>query len=157
MIVLPSKRKTKIKSIEEYKESIDEAFVSMPIVLTMEEELDIMRGSVLVKQGYKPLMNHILKSKIVWMNDSPLREGKEYLLKSNTQCVPVQIKRVLYKYDLNELTHLATDNLSLNDIATKFKFPIAKLKRELEMGVEVELEHTKDKGLAKDIAMDPIS
>lgn len=116
VIVLPSKRKTKIKSIEGYKESIDEAFVSMPIVLTMEEELDIMRGSVLVKQGYKPLMNHILKSKIVWMNDSPLREGKEYLLKSNTQCVPVQIKHVLYKYDLNELTHLATDNLSLNDI-----------------------------------------
>ncbi len=49
------------------------------------------------------------------------------------------------------------DNLSLADIATKFKLSINKLKKELDNGIEVEMEHTTSKDIAKDIAMDHLS
>jgi len=116
VVVLPSRQRTRIKSIETFEGSIDQAFAPMPVVLTMEDELDISRGMVLAKPNNIPLTGNLLESMIVWMDDAPLRTGTEYLLKSNTQSLPVQIKTIRYKYNINELIRTDAESLSLNDI-----------------------------------------
>ena len=116
IIVLPSRQRTRIKSIETFDGSLDEAFPPMPVVLTMEDEIDISRGMVLAKPNNMPAMGNVLESMMVWMDDVPLRIGAEYLLKCNTQEIPARIRSIRYKYNINELTRLPSDSLKLNDI-----------------------------------------
>ncbi|MCK9625782.1 MAG: sulfate adenylyltransferase subunit CysN [Bacteroidales bacterium] len=116
IIVLPSRQKTKIKSIETFNANLDEAFSPSAVVLTTEDELDISRGMVLCKPNNLPSIGKVLESMILWMDDATLQIGEEYLLKSNTQCVPMRVKKVRYKYNVNELTRISSQTLSLNEI-----------------------------------------
>jgi len=116
IVVLPSRQRTRIKTIETFDGNLEEAFPPMPVVLTMEDEVDISRGMVLAKPNNMPAMGNVLESMMVWMDDVPLRIGAEYLLKCNTQEIPVRIRSIRYKYNINELTRLPSDSLKLNDI-----------------------------------------
>jgi bifunctional enzyme CysN/CysC len=116
ILVLPSRQRTKIKCIETFDGSLEEAFAPMPVVLTMEDEVDISRGMVLAKPNNVPAMGNVLESMVVWMDDVPLQAGAEYLLKCHTQSIPARIRSVRYKYNINELTRLPSDSLQLNEI-----------------------------------------
>ena len=116
VLVLPSRKRTSIKSIETFDGALEEAFAPMPVVLTMQDEVDISRGMVLTKPNNIPSMARELESMMVWMEESPLMVGQTYLLKCNTQTVPARIKSVRYKYNINELTRLTSSCLGLNDI-----------------------------------------
>lgn len=116
IIILPSGKKTKIRSIETYEGTLDEAFVPMPVVLTTEDEVDISRGMMLAKPNSIPSIGNIIETMIVWMDDTPLKTDNEYLLKSNTQTIPVRIKTIRYKYNINNLTKSSADSFNLNDI-----------------------------------------
>lgn len=116
VVVLPSHTKTRIKSIETLNGPIDEAFVPMPVVLTVDSEVDISRGMVLAKPNNVPQTGKLFEAMLVWMDENPLSIGVEYLLKSNTQTVPVIINSIRYKFNLNELSRIETDRLNLNDI-----------------------------------------
>ncbi len=116
VIVLPSRQRTRIKGIETYEGALNEAFAPMPVVITVVDELDISRGMVIAKPNNMPLTGNTLESMIVWMNEEPLKPGTEYLLKSNTQCIPVRAGSIRYKYNINELSRLQAEKLDLNDI-----------------------------------------
>jgi len=116
IMVLPSRQRTHVRSIETFDGKLDEAFSPKPVVLTMEEEVDISRGMVLAKPNNVPSTGRILESMVVWMDESPLKIGAEYLLKCNTQSVPAYVKAVRYKYDVNELVRQPSETLALNDI-----------------------------------------
>ena len=116
VVVMPSRQRTHVRSIETFEGNPNEAFAPMPVVLTMEDEVDISRGMVLVKPNNIPSVGNYMESMLVWMDDSPLKIGSEYLLKCNTQTIPARITKVRYKYNVNELTRLDSESLSLNDI-----------------------------------------
>jgi bifunctional enzyme CysN/CysC len=116
IIVLPSHQLTKVKSIISCDKEINEAFAPMPVVLTLEDETDLSRGMVLAKPNNLPLIGQSVEAMIVCMDETPLTIGKEYLLKCNTQSIPVYIKSIRYKYDVNQLTRQETASLTLNDI-----------------------------------------
>jgi len=116
ILVLPSLQHTRIKSIETFDGQLDEAFAPTPVVLTMEDELDISRGMVLSKPNNRPLVGNVLESMVVWMGDVPMKIGAEYILKSNTQTLPVRVRALRYKYNINELVRQPSENLALNDI-----------------------------------------
>lgn len=116
ILVMPSHQRTRVKSIETFDGNLNEAFAPTPVVLTMEDELDISRGMVLAKPNNMPMKGNILETMVVWMDDTPLLIGAEYLLKCNTQNLLVSIKTVRYKYNINELTRLPSESLSLNEI-----------------------------------------
>jgi len=78
--------------------------------------VDISRGMVLAKPNNAPAEINEIESMIVWMDDIPAKVGSEYLLKCNTQSIPVKIKSIRYKYNLNEITRSPSLNLKLNDI-----------------------------------------
>lgn len=116
VLILPSHKRTTIKSIETFDGQREEAFAPMPVVLTTEDAVDISRGMVLAKPNNAPAEINELESMIVWMDDIPAKVGSEYLLKCNTQNIPVKIKSIRYKYNLNEITRSPSLNLKLNDI-----------------------------------------
>ncbi|MDD4922981.1 MAG: adenylyl-sulfate kinase, partial [Bacteroidales bacterium] len=116
IVVLPSHQRTRIKSIDTFDGSLEEAFPTMPVVLTMESEVDISRGMVLAKPNNMPAIGNVLESMVVWMDEVPLQIGAEYLLKCNTQNIPVRIRSVRYKYNVNELTRMSSESLNLNEI-----------------------------------------
>lgn len=116
VIVMPSRQRTRIKSIDTFDGEIEEAFSPMPVVITTEDEMDISRGMVIAKPNNTPSIGNEIESMIVWMDDVPLQAGAEYILKCNTQSIPVRIKSIRYKYNINEITRLDSDSLNLNDI-----------------------------------------
>jgi bifunctional enzyme CysN/CysC len=116
IIVMPSGKKTNVKSIETYEGALSEAFPPMTVVLTTEDEVDISRGMMLAKPNNTPHTGNSIETMIVWMDDKPLTLGNGYLLKSNTQTIPATIKSIRYKYDINKLTRHNADHFDLNDI-----------------------------------------
>ncbi|MDR2954766.1 MAG: sulfate adenylyltransferase subunit CysN [Prevotella sp.] len=116
IIALPSRKRSRVKSIVTFDGDLQEAFVPQPIVITLEDELDISRGAVLAKPGNVPHIGTSIQVMMVWMDESPLQAGCEYLLKSNAQTVPVTVKSIRYKYDVNKLSRNKTSDLSMNDV-----------------------------------------
>ena len=116
IVVLPSGKHTRIKDLRTYDGYKSTASAGMPIVITTNDEIDISRGTVLAKPDNLPTVTNKFDATIVWMDEEPLKCNNEYLLKCNTQCVTVSIKSIYHKYNINELTHIKADVLSLNDI-----------------------------------------
>lgn len=115
--VLPSGQRTRIKSIETFDGSLESAFAPMAVVLTTDTEVDISRGSVLARTKNLPNVGTHFEAMIVWMNqDIVLRKGERYLLKSNTQTVPVHVDDFRYKLDINELSRIKNDCLEMNEV-----------------------------------------
>ena len=116
IVVLPSGKHTRIKELRTYDGYKSTASAGMPIVITTNDEIDISRGTVLAKPDNLPTVTNKFDATIVWMDEEPLKCNNEYLLKCNTQCVTVSIKSIYHKYNINELTRIKADVLSLNDI-----------------------------------------
>lgn len=116
--VLPSMLKSKIKSVDLYKTEIDRAFAPMSVTLTLEDDIDISRGDMLVKEDNMPLITQDIDIMICWMNEKPLQVNGKYAVKHTTRDVRCIIKEVKYKVNVNNLEHLDGDlNVGLNDIA----------------------------------------
>ncbi|NTS78517.1 sulfate adenylyltransferase subunit CysN [Catenovulum sp. SM1970] len=114
---LPSGKTSKVKSIVTFEGEIEEAFAPMSITLTLEDEIDISRGDVIVPVGNEPKITNNLKAHIVWMDEKAMQAGKTYDFKLGTKQTAGQIDAVDYRINVNTLAHETTDELALNEIA----------------------------------------
>jgi len=90
--VNPSGKRTKIKSIETFGGQLKEAFAPMAVTLTTEDEVDISRGDILSHPNNRPHVESGFDAQVVWMDDNKdLQAGRNYLLKSATQTLPVTL------------------------------------------------------------------
>ena len=89
--VLPSMKTSNIKSIVTYDEEIELAHAEMAITLTLEDELDVSRGDMLVHPNNLPTTQSSFNAKIVWMTEKSMRLGKEYDLKLGAKTVAATI------------------------------------------------------------------
>lgn len=114
--ILPGSEKAKIKAILVGDRSADEAFKGQPVTLTLDREVDVSRGSVITNDtsigAYKKLAASIL-----WMDDEPLTEGREFFVKLGTKTIPGVVTKLSYAVDINTGEHIAADSLSKNSIA----------------------------------------
>ena len=85
--------------------------------LTLADELDIVRGDVLVEPGSRPEVSDEFAAHLIWTDEQPLMPGRSYLLRAGTQKAPASITAIKYKIDVNTGDHLAASTLALNDIA----------------------------------------
>ncbi|MDA7915677.1 sulfate adenylyltransferase subunit CysN [Verrucomicrobia bacterium] len=116
--VLPSGFSTKIKEIITPDGPADEAFSPMSVTMTLEDEIDMSRGDMLVKANNTPTVSQDLEAMICWFNESAkLQTGRKYILRHTTSEVKCLVKEVRYKVDINTL-HKAEDDkeIGLNDI-----------------------------------------
>ncbi|MEQ1638713.1 MAG: sulfate adenylyltransferase subunit CysN [Methylococcales bacterium] len=114
---LPSGKRSKIKSIVTYDGELKHAFAPMAVTLTLEDEIDISRGDVLVgTQTLAPTLADKFNASIVWMTEQPMVPGRQYLFKLATRSVPGSITLIQHRIDVNTLAHHEADQLKPNEI-----------------------------------------
>ncbi len=116
--VLPSGFNSKIKSINRYDEEIEFAFEGMSIALTLENDIDISRGNMIVKRKNNPDSKQDITAMICWFDEKTARPRAKYTLKHTSNEQKAIIKKVLYKVNVNSFKRIEDDQeLHMNDIS----------------------------------------
>lgn len=116
VIALPSGKKTHIKAIHTFDGEIEQAFTSQAITLTLEDEIDLSRGDMLVAPNGLPLQSDNIQSQIIWMNDTPLQIGKPYWFKFASKVTTGTVSHVNQQIDVNSQQAKPASELNLNEI-----------------------------------------
>ena len=116
IMVLPSRKTSRVKSIVTYDGELSEAFAPQAITLTLEDEIDVSRGDMLVRPGNVPRVEQKFEAMVVWMNEEPMVPGKSYLFKQTTKMTPGSISTLRYQVDVNTLHRKDAPTLGLNEI-----------------------------------------
>ena len=116
--VLPSGFTSRIRSVELDGTSVKEAYAPMSVVMTLEDDIDVGRGDMIVRTGNMPDVEQDIDAMVCWMDDKkPLRLGGKYSLIHTTRSCRCVIKEVVYKMDINNLHKLDGDQeIVLNDV-----------------------------------------
>jgi sulfate adenylyltransferase subunit 1 len=117
VMVLPSGMTSKIRSIDTMKKSPDHAFAPQSIVLSLEDDIDISRGDMIVKQNKMPEIGQDIEMMVCWLNEKPMIMNGKYVINHTTNDARCVIKEMVYKININTLEHNENDkNLGLNEI-----------------------------------------
>jgi bifunctional enzyme CysN/CysC len=116
IMALPSRKTSRVKSIVTYDGERDEAFAPQAVTLTLEDEIDISRGDMIVRPGNVPRVEQKFEAMIVWMAEEPMVPGKSYWVKQTSKQSPGQINTLRYQIDVNTLHRKDAPTLSLNEI-----------------------------------------
>jgi len=116
VMALPSKKTSKISSIITYEGELEEAFPPQAVTLTLEDEIDISRGDMLVHSTNTPYFTDYLEVQLVWMTEEPMEIGKQYLFKQATKKTTGSVTDIKFKIDINTLAQEVTKTLQLNEI-----------------------------------------
>ena len=115
---LPSGKSSTIKSIVTYNGELEQAFAPMAVTLTLDDEIDISRGDMLIgTQAFTPIVADKFKAHIVWMDEQSLNIGKQYAIKLATRSVFGSVSLIHHRIDVNTLEHHDANALQLNEIA----------------------------------------
>jgi sulfate adenylyltransferase large subunit len=114
---LPSLAQSRVESIVTYDGRLAEAFSPMSVTLTLEDEIDLSRGDMLVASDNLPHVSHRFAASIVWMQAQPLETDRSYLIKQTTRQVPGRVAKIRHRLNINTLEPEAAGRLDINDIA----------------------------------------
>ena len=116
--ILPKGLNTKIKSIDFYKESLRTAAKPQSVTITLENDIDISRGDMIVKANNVPQISQDIDIMICWFNEKPLQNNGKYGLKHTSRDIRCVIKEISYKVNVNTLERDYQDkSVQMNDIA----------------------------------------
>ena len=116
VMTLPSRKKSRVKSIVTYDGELEEAFAPLSVTLTLTDEIDSSRGDMLVRPGNVPRVERKFDATVVWMAEEPMLPGKQYLFKQATKVSPGQVASLRYRIDINSLHREPAPTLALNEI-----------------------------------------
>lgn len=117
VLALPSGYSSTIKSIETFDGPLNEAFAPMSVSILLEDEIDISRGDMLVRENNVPEIGQDIDLMICWLNEKPLTPGARYILRHTTREIRCMVKEVLYKIDITTLRRMENEkSFSANDI-----------------------------------------
>jgi bifunctional enzyme CysN/CysC len=116
LMVLPSRKTSKVTSIDTFGGPLQQAGASQAITIRLADEIDISRGDMLVHPHNLPEVAQHVEAHVVWMTESKLDQGKSYLLKHSTRMVRANVEQILSVTDLDSLDEHPADEMKLNDI-----------------------------------------
>ena len=114
--VLPSGRESVVERIVTYDGDLELAGAGRSVTLTLEDEIDISRGDIITTANQPCSSADQFQTRILWMNDSAMMPGRQYLFKSNTQTTSMTLGRLKYRIDVNTLEELPANVLDMNEI-----------------------------------------
>ena len=115
--VMPSGFTSKIKSIDTLEETLEEAFAPMSVSITLEDDIDISRGDMIVRSNNKPEASQDIEMMLCWLNNDAAKPRAKYTIKHTSNDQKAMIKEVIYKYNINTLERVNDDKeLKMNDI-----------------------------------------
>ncbi|EIJ39209.1 sulfate adenylyltransferase, large subunit [Galbibacter orientalis DSM 19592] len=116
--VMPSGFTSKIKSIDTFEEELDEAYAPMSVSITLEDDIDISRGDMIVRTKNKPESSQDLEVMLCWLNNESAKPRTKYVVRHTSNEQMAMIKEVIYKIDINTLSRKNDDKeLHMNDIS----------------------------------------
>jgi sulfate adenylyltransferase subunit 1 len=113
---LPSGKESKVKSVVTFDGELESASVGMAVTLTLEDEIDISRGNMLVRPHEMPYSARDFAADVVWMTEEALHVDREYEIKVGSQSVFGYVKAINHKVDVNTLEKSEASQLDLNEI-----------------------------------------
>ncbi|CAE6897118.1 sulfate adenylyltransferase subunit CysN [Ectopseudomonas khazarica] len=116
VLALPSGKTSRVKSIVTYEGELEQAGPGQAITLTLEDEIDVSRGDMLVHADNRPQVTDGFEVMLVWMGEEPMLPGKKYDIKRATSYVPGSIPSIVHRVDVNTLEQGAASELKLNEI-----------------------------------------
>ena len=115
--ILPSGFTTTIKAIEFDGERLPEAYAPMSVIILLEDDIDISRGDMIVRENNQPHISQDLEVMVCWMGDKPLQLNGKYALKHTTKDARCVVKEIKYKLDISTLHRITgAQELKMNDI-----------------------------------------
>ncbi|WP_455590702.1 sulfate adenylyltransferase subunit CysN [Bacteroides sp.] len=117
VMALPSGKTSRVKSIVTYDGELDYAFPPQCVTLTLEDEIDVSRGEMLVHPDNLPIVDRNFEAMLVWMDEEPMDAGKSFFIKQTTNTSRARIDSIKYKVDVNTMEQSEVPFLSLNEIA----------------------------------------
>jgi len=115
--VLPSGKRSRVKQIVTWEADLESAFAPQAVTLTLEDEIDISRGDMLVHANTQVKPQRNFNAHLVWMSDAPLVLGRNYALKLASGGSNAVVSQIHQRIDVNTLERSPTSVLSLNEIA----------------------------------------
>ena len=116
VMVLPSRKTSRVESIVTFDGLLEEAFAPQSVTLTLADEIDVSRGNMIVRPGNVPRLEQRFDAMLVWMSDQQMVPGKSYLFKQTTTQVTGTIDTLRYQVDVNSLHRRDAPTLGLNEI-----------------------------------------
>ena len=116
VLALPSGKSSRVKSIVTFEGELEHAGPGQAITLTLEDEIDVSRGDMLVHADNRPQVSDSFEAMLVWMGEDPMLPGKKYDIKRATSYVPGSIPSIVHRVDVNTLEQGAASELKLNEI-----------------------------------------
>ena len=118
LMSLPSGRTSRVRSLTTWDGDLAEAFAPQSVCLTLEDEIDISRGDMLVHPARCPHISRRVDATVVWMNAQALEMRRPYLLKHTSSVVSASVTRIVHRMDVNTLEPQPASRLELNEIGT---------------------------------------
>ena len=116
VMALPSGKTSKVKSIVTYDGELECAYPPLCVTLTLEDEIDISRGEMLVHPDNLPISDRNFEAMFVWMDEEEMDVNKSFYIKQTTHTTRARVDSIRYKVDVNTMEHSSVDKLQLNEI-----------------------------------------
>ncbi|MBN1470545.1 MAG: sulfate adenylyltransferase subunit CysN, partial [Syntrophaceae bacterium] len=116
VVVLPSGKASTVKSITTYDGELSEAFCPQSVVLSLNDEIDVSRGDMIVRKKNLPQIENRLEAMLCWMDEQPMHMTGQYILKHTTRSVKAHVTKIIYKTDVDTLHRQPAETFVLNDI-----------------------------------------
>jgi len=116
IMVLPSMKRSKVKSIVTYDGDLDYAFPPQSVTVTLEDEIDISRGDMIVHPDNVPSIGRQFECTLVWMDETEMDLSTQFYIKQANNSTMAHISEIKYKIDVNSLEKLPNDKFQLNEI-----------------------------------------
>lgn len=115
--VLPSGFTTKVKAIHSPDGEKTEAYAPQSVCLTLEDEIDLSRGDMIVKPKNQPQISQDIDAMVCWFSQTPMRARGKYILRHTTRETKVIVEELCYEVDINTLHKVeGVESFSLNEI-----------------------------------------
>ncbi|MBM4220244.1 MAG: sulfate adenylyltransferase subunit CysN [Gammaproteobacteria bacterium] len=116
IMAVPSRRLSRVREIVRFDGDLKAAGAGLDVTVTLEDEIDVSRGDVLVHPDRAPSVGRIFDAHLIWMNDSPLLPGKQYEFKLSHRYFRGTVESIRYRVDVNDLSEHAAAELKLNEV-----------------------------------------
>ena len=116
VMALPSGTRSRIRTLTTFDGDLDEARAGEAVVLTLDDEIDVSRGDMLVRPGNLPTVSTELEAMVCWMAEAPLQSERHYLLRHTSHEVKAFVDEVVYRVDVDTLHREDASALALNEI-----------------------------------------
>lgn len=116
VMALPSGKTSKVKSIVTYEGELEQAFPPQCVTITLEDEIDISRGEMLVHPDNLPIASRNFDAMLVWMDEEPMDVNKQFYIKHTTNTTRARVDSIRYRVNVNTMEQSSVDHLELNEI-----------------------------------------